>query len=270
MATMFRLVALWILAIGSQVFAAETITVIGYNTESGGADPDAVAEVIEEIDGCDIWGFSEVNDTSWRDIFEEAVQVDEAADFQAVLGTTGGTDRLLVVFDADRFERLDHFELHRINPLERVRAPLVVHFRIRTTGQEFLFMVNHLYRGRAHFRHLQARLLNQWARQQALPIIAVGDYNFDWEVGDGSGDEDHPHDLGFDLLTEDGVFTWVRPEDLFPTQDSTHQSVLDFVFTAGDTWRWKAESDIIVRAGDFPDDGQTSDHRPIRAVIEIP
>lgn len=35
---------------------SEEITVIGYNVESGGADPDVVSQRLAEIDGCDIWG----------------------------------------------------------------------------------------------------------------------------------------------------------------------------------------------------------------------
>ena len=38
-------------------------------------------------------------------------------------------------------------------------------------------MVNHLYRTKEARRHLQADLLNEWASQQQLPVIAVGDYN---------------------------------------------------------------------------------------------
>lgn len=40
-------------------------------------------------------------------------------------------------------------------------------------------------------------MLNEWAENQDLPVIAVGDYNFDWEVVGG----DQDHDEGFDLLT---------------------------------------------------------------------
>lgn len=40
-------------------------------------------------------------------------------------------------------------------------------------------MVNHLYRGSASGRHTQSKKLNQWARSQDVPVIAVGDYNFD-------------------------------------------------------------------------------------------
>ena len=87
---------------------------------------------------------------------------------------------MLIIYDSDRFQRLDDFELHRINLGGNVRAPLVGHFKIRGTDIEFLFMVNHLYRTKDFQRYEQARLLNLWASQQTLPIIAVGDDNRDW------------------------------------------------------------------------------------------
>ena len=165
--------------------AAEEITVIGWNAESGDANPAVVAARIEEIDGCDLWGICEVQNSTWASAFEQAAEVDENADFTAILGSTGGADQMLIIYDSDRFDLLDDFELHRINLGGRVRAPLVAHFKIIGTDVEFLFMVNHLYRTKDFQRYEQARLLNLWASQQTLPIIAVGDYNFDWSVAVG-------------------------------------------------------------------------------------
>ncbi len=71
-------------------------------------------------------------------------------------------------------------------------------------------------------------------------------------------------------MTAEGVFSWVRPDTLVRTQDSSFNSVLDFVFVAGNTWTWEADSTIIQRPNDFPDDNQTSDHRPVRASFSIP
>ena len=126
-------------------------------------------------------------------------------------------------------------------------------------------MVNHLYRSRDAERHKQAQLLNDWAARQVLPVIAVGDYNFDWEVAGGK----RMHDLGYDLMTEGGTWEWVQPAQLVTTQCSgwpcRYDSVLDFVFTAGAAREWRAESEIVVASGDFPDDTTTSDHRPVLA-----
>jgi endonuclease/exonuclease/phosphatase family metal-dependent hydrolase len=233
--------------------------------ESGGADPDVVAQRIEEIDGCDVWGLSEVNDQRWADTFEAAAEVGENADFQHILGSTGGGDRLLIIYNDDRLELLDFQQLHDINIGGNVRAPLVAKLKVRSSQQEFFFMVNHLYRGREDRRHQQATMLREWTAGHQIPVIATGDYNFDWSVTNGDSD----HDQGYDNLTAQNVFVWVRPATLIKTQDSHHNSVLDFVFVSGAAKRWAVSSTIIVKAGDFPDTGATPDHRPVMALFDL-
>ena len=126
-------------------------------------------------------------------------------------------------------------------------------------------MVNHLYRSNTEGRHEQARLLNARAPQQTLPVIAVGDYNFDWDVSNG----DTVHDRGYDLLIVDGVLTWVRPPQLIRTQCSFN-SVLDFVFVAGAARQWSASSEILATEESYcPSDQHRSDHRPVRDVFEL-
>jgi len=254
------------------VKADERIGVIGWNAESGDANPNVVAARIAEIDGCDIWGISEVKDSIWAEQFETAAEVGEGADFKTILGTTGGGDQMQIIYDSERFELIGSFELHRINVSGRVRAPLVAHLRITGTDIQFLFMVNHLYRTRSERRHEQARLLNRWGGEQTLPIIAVGDYNFDWHVEEGRFD----HDEGYDEMVADGEFNWIRPSKLKKTQANPRfNSILDFVFLGGNSWTWKAKSTILPRDTNdmiderFSDDDQTSDHRPVRATITI-
>jgi hypothetical protein len=250
----------------------EQIVVIGWNAESGDANPDTVGARIAAIDGCDIWGMCEIRNTNWADQFEISAEDGEGADFSHVLGSTGGSDRMQIIFNSDRFELIESYELHRINLGGSVRAPLVAHFRIITTGTEFLFMVNHLYRSKAEQRAEQGSLLNLWASSQTLPIIAVGDYNFDWDVDQG----EIVHDKGYDNMAAQGRFTWVRPRSLKKTQASPDfDSVLDFIFLGGDSWTWNARSIILQRdVNDNNDDvlsdnNQVSDHRPVRATITI-
>ena len=146
----------------------------------------------------------------------------------------------------------------------------MLHLHDKPTGAEFLFMVNHLYRSKDDERHRQAQLLNAWAQTQTLPVIAVGDYNFDWDADAGAAD----HDLGYDLLTAGGVWAWVEPATLVPTQcgeawPCSYDDVLDFVFVAGAARAWPAQSEIVVTPGDFPDDAVKSDHRPVVATFAI-
>lgn len=255
---------LW-LGLGVSIALGAQIRVASFNVESGGADPNVVDDLVADASGIDIWGFSEVQNQNWASIFETAAETGEGANFEQVFGTTGGGDRLVIIFDADRFELVNDFELSHINVLGRVRAPLVAHLRERSDGFEFLFMVNHLYRSRANRRHEQSQLLNEWAQNQTLPIIAAGDYNYDWSVTGGDTD----HDAGYDLLTANSVFTWVRPAELIKTHCSHHDSVLDFVFLAGDARSWTATSEILPADPSYcPDDGSTSDHRMVFATLD--
>jgi len=240
-----------------------TITVVGWNTELNDADIDVLGERIAAFQDVDLWGLSEVNQASAQQPLEAAAAIGEKSDYASVLGQSGGGDRLLAIYDETRFTLLDSWEEDAINTTGNARAPLVLHLRDKTTEQELLFMVNHLYRSRDDERHKQAELLNSWAEQQTLPVIAVGDYNFDLAL---TGAE---RDAGYDLLTADSQFIWVQPETLVTTQCSgwpcTYHSVLDFVFTAGMAQSWRAEAEIVVVPGDFPDDASSSDHRPVLA-----
>jgi endonuclease/exonuclease/phosphatase family metal-dependent hydrolase len=244
------------------------LTVIGFNVESGDADPNYIAKnQIEPLKTGDIWGFSEVQDSSWVQTFEQALEAGNTSDYQAIVGSTGNADKLAIIYDSKILEKLDNFELLSINIGGNVRAPLVVHFKLKSNGTEFLFMVNHLYRSRNDLRHEQARLLNRWAKKQTLPIIAVGDYNFDWDVNQG----ERKHDKGYDLLTENQVFIWVRPEFILATHcSSKYNSVLDFVFVSGIAQTWEASSKILYPESRYcPDNPQKSDHRPVLSIFDL-
>lgn len=252
-------------ASAGQAVSDEAITVAGWNIGLDDADVDTVAARIGAFDGVDLWGLAEVNRPSAVPALEAGAELGEVGDFAAVLGPSGGGMRLVALYDDTRFDLLEWFELEEINTTGNARAPLVLHLRDTLSGEQFLFMVNHLYRSRNEERHTQAQMLQEWAEGKALPVIAVGDYNFDWEVQGGEA----VHDAGYDLMTEGSAWEWVRPPQLVTTQCSgwpcRYESVLDFVFAAGPAREWRAESEIIVAPGDFPDTLETSDHRPVLA-----
>ena len=140
------------------------------------------------------------------------------------------------------------------------------------TGKELLVMVNHLARGSEEARQLQAKKLVQWARQESMPIVALGDYNFDYVFETRGGNE------AFRLFMKDSVWEWVEPVELVDTnwydnpqepdgKDDYPGSMLDFVFVAGPAKDWTKSCKIIVRDGDFPDSEQTSDHRPYELIV---
>ena len=82
------------------------------------------------------------------------------------------------------------------------------HFRDRESGVDFLITVNHLARGNENIRRRQAAGLRKWAEAQSLPLIAIGDYNFDYDFRTKAGN------MAFQLFTKDNVWKWLRPEEL--------------------------------------------------------
>ncbi|UCF56297.1 MAG: hypothetical protein JSW15_09440 [Deltaproteobacteria bacterium] len=268
------LTALIILLFAGISLADEEIMVVSWNTESGGANPDTVAVRIASMNGVDLWGLCEVKDINWALAFENAAEDGEPGDFKPLLGTTGNTDRLLILYDKTQFDEIGHQEIgwedrYWFRPTMNPRSALVAHLRHKSTGQEFFFMVNHLYRGSAvDPRRLdQAKRLREWASKQSIPIIAVGDYNFDWDLD--PEDARHNDQKGFGDMTACGVFKWLKPENPVRTHDSTFNSILDFVFLANAEGKITGTSRVVVVDGDFPDNEETPDHRPVQATLEF-
>ena len=138
----------------------------------------------------------------------------------------------------------------------------------RQTGYEFVFMTNHLARQDNKLRQEQAAGLREWARDSQTPIIAIGDFNFDYSFKSQKGN------LAFNELLKDGVWKWIRPVEEIDTQwsdrdgrDAYPDSMLDFAFVANGAKKLDWRCEIVVRDGDFPDDKTTSDHRPTVLVV---
>jgi endonuclease/exonuclease/phosphatase family metal-dependent hydrolase len=204
-----------------------------------------------------------------------------------VTSASGGfrdADSLLLVVDAARFEIEEAIELHRYGGIAtnfnvmdqaaadygaiRARSPLIARVRDRVSDESFWLIVVHLARGEAELRVDQARVLKRWAEDHpGEPIIAAGDFNFDYDFHTRRGNS------GFDAMLEDGVWQWLRPDPLVdsnwaddrqnPGHDRYPDSILDFVFVAQRAKGWQGDSDVVVRPGDFPDSNRTSDHRPL-------
>lgn len=249
------------------------LAVATFNVESGDANPSVLADqYIAPLDDIDLWGFAEVQNADWLKTLERGTEAGEGADFRSILGLSGGGDRLAIVYDTRRLREVQHYELDALSYGGRVRATLVAQFQIRSTRQEFLFVVNHLYRSDNAKRHEQAQALNTWARTQSLPIVAVGDYNYDFDVIQG---DQGKRDRGFDLMVQDDVFQWVRPSVLIASHcHQDYNSILDFVFVGNGARQWSVRDSTILFAepgGTYcPDDAQKSDHRPVMTTFWIP
>ena len=202
-------------------------------------------------------------------------------------GGFGDSDSLMLIVESTRFAIEDAIELHRFAGIAantnisdpnssdfgalRARSPLAVKILDKASSKSFWVIVNHLARGEADLRTDQARMLVKWAAAHPEPIISAGDHNFDFEFHTQQGNE------GFKAMIEGEVWQWLKPNPLIDTNwsddrrvtdhrvDRYPDSILDFIFVANQAKDWKGKSTVVVRDGDFPDNDQTSDHRPIIA-----
>ena len=81
----------------------------------------------------------------------------------------------------------------------------------KVDGKVFLLVTNHLARGNAEIRQAQAVGLREWARDQTLPVICVGNFNFDYNFADENGNE------AFREFMRDGVWKWVKSAEWIDT-----------------------------------------------------
>lgn len=257
-------------ALPSQSWAQKRILVLSWNVESGDNDPTVIAKQLEEFEGYDIVGLTEVKAAN-ANSYANGAGVGEGAkgsistDFRHVISNTGSGDRMMIIWDNKRFEKIGNpQELDNLNDGNH-RSPMFVRFKIKNTNIEFLFMVNHLARGNASLREQQATGLKDWAQNQTLPVIAVGDYNFDYSVDDGTGNQ------GMTNMLTANVWQWVRPNRLYKTQASgKFNGVLDFIFIANIPAMWSVDSRIITEGFPSEDDSSRSDHRPLEGRVLIP
>lgn len=294
-------IAVAALAIGlGGVAAAEEFRLLAWNVESNrpGSPPDSDPRVIanqlvalleKPATRGQIVALSEVTPADVH-AYREAVALGLDAETDFVTSASGGfrdSDTLLLVVDASRFRIEDALELHRYGGIAanfnvddekspehgtvRSRSPLAARIRDLATGEWFWLVVVHLARGEDDLRTDQARMLVAWARDQKAPVIAAGDFNFDWDMYTKRGNP------ACDAMLADDVWKWIQPDPLRdtnwaaardnPRRDRFPDTILDFVFVAQAARSWKGTSEVIVRPGDFPDDDEGSDHRPILATF---
>lgn len=250
------------------VSSVETIRILAWNIESDGSDTDTIiAQLNSDMPSFDILALSEVPPADIERLSEYFGQR------LGVVDASLGDDRLIIAW-SDRFENASPVSIGGPDFAPGYhRAPLAVCLSDSKSGCEFIVMNNHLARGDAPLRKRQAELLVDWARNQTLPVIAVGDYNMDYDFRRTAGND------AFVAMLSDGIYKWVRPKEMVDTNwfdpegdgiDNYAGSMLDFTFVAGPAMQWKVTAEVVVRAGDFPDDDTTSDHRPLLTTIYPP
>jgi endonuclease/exonuclease/phosphatase family metal-dependent hydrolase len=248
------------------------VFILAWNVESGGADPMVIAARLATYQDIDIFCLSEVNSIDF-----ETHRSALGDDFASVTSKSGNDDRLQILYDQKRFELLETIELNEYRDYVLNngghRSPTAVRLRDRQTDQSFVVMVNHLARGNAEFRKKQAIGLREWARDQSMGVINLGDFNMDYVFATSKGND------ALDEILRDNVWTWVQPGTWIDTNwwdpegdgvDNFEGSLLDFAFVSGPAKTWDPKCEVIVERDDFPDDATTSDHRPIKLRIAFP
>jgi hypothetical protein len=217
-----------------------------------------------------------LSEVSQEDAVFYAGQLDASDDrtFRSVSGKSGGDDSLQINYDADRLKLLETKEPAEVagitfNP-GNVPSPLICLFEDNVASQRFYAVLVHQARNNETLRNNQSRALREWARDQPIAVIAMGDFNYDFDYRTEKGN------AAFDELRKDNILNWVKPESYVdtcwtdPNKDGVNDypsSILDGFFVGGPAKDWEPKSRIIVRPGDFPDDETTSDHRPSELVF---
>jgi endonuclease/exonuclease/phosphatase family metal-dependent hydrolase len=274
------------------------LRVLAWNVESGvptawdphnGNDPSVIARELFDLAAgdYDVVGLSEVHPDNLAR-YVAALTAGGAGAYRSIHSATGLEDRLVLIYNTATLRLIEGYELHAsddrlVNSLGpegdwRHRSPLVAKLVHRDTNLEFACAVNHLARGDELVRNAQAAGLTDWAQRTRLPVIALGDFNFDYEFATEAGNP------AWFTFTQAGRWKWIRPQPLVDSnwadrqpgaplekrQDQYPGSILDFVFVAGRAQQWPAQSTVVVRDGDFPDTAATSDHRPVSAEFVLP
>ena len=249
----------------------EQLKFVAWNIESGGSDPKVIAEQLQDFREHEIIALNEVA-VAGIEIYKEAL----GSDFESFVSKTGRNDRLAILWNRNRFELLSKEEMsqyqdNRLNDGNH-RSPIFVRLRDKVTDQRFIVMTNHLARRNKKLRREQAAGLREWARDLSEPIIAMGDFNFDYSFIRSAGNE------SFSEFMRDGVWQWVKPNPLIDSnfsdtdgdgKDNYPDSMLDFVFLANGAKRFQCQCSILKREGDFPDDKTTSDHRATELRLKL-
>lgn len=242
-------------------------TVVSWNVDSNQPDPHLPALHIYQTPGVDLWGLAGVRNAWWAELFRDAAAENGRPGVTSVLSPTRGGNRLLILYDPRVFDLITTFELDWEGepwrtPYVALRPALVGHLRHLATGQELLFMVNSLH---PDWAAQQAERLARWIRSQNLPVVAVGTYWFQYNLG--SRPLRCQGQAGLSTLQTDGI-RWVVPEELVRTYDGPCDTIEDFVFLANGA-RIHGQSRIMVGPGDSPGRTLTGSHRPVRATFTI-
>ncbi len=247
----------WITGTGAYPALAQDnhFELIAYHVTDPAASEALIRKIGTEKD-TNFWVLTGNSSLLMTDKYRAAAETAQAAPFKAENRMTG-TAGFVVLYRADKFAvtGVTSPRLYRTGSGER--SPFVLRLRERAVGREFLLAVNSFYAGNREKRHRQASKFKKWAETQPLPVIAAGDFQFEWNRETGRGDR------GFRRLTRDHILDWLRPENI--AEICTGQAIQDFVFLGGGAQNWFASGRLLA-----PLAGDCGERLPLRVRIFLP
>lgn len=279
-------------AVTSSVEAAE-ICVTGWNLESTESRIENHEAVIRRNADCDIFVLSEVESDKWVYALEAVIEDEtDRVMYFALSGSgwaskddwDGGPDALAIIYDMERFDLLETRNLHymtertvylnRSRSFLKYRAPFTAIFADRESGMVFEVVGVHL--ARPPYNRAQSAMLVQYAKDRSHPIIAAGDFNYDYEFRTIDGEQElRTKNDAYEDLTYGGVWRWAVPEPLARTTcnevdgNQYDPAILDFVFLANANWPHTSSVLETQDGPDCKDNADRSDHRPVRTVFTV-
>lgn len=241
-----------------QANSFDSFSVVSFTLNAHKADFLVIHRQLLRVGQIDLWGFVDVH-PSWEKNLKQVFPVEK---FEWVVGSSGQNQRLMLAIRKEKFTLVRQFELHQVNPEGKGRSPLVAEIKSVSSGLFFYLMVNHLQASDQIARIQEAKAINVWASEQPMPVVAIGNYHFNWSLLGGA------RDAGFNEMGKRDVFDWVIPKKLIPTHCDANAYILDFIWVSGGAQKWHAEADILFPQPAYcPDARLKSDHRPIKAVF---
>lgn len=267
------IVFLFVLVLPMPASAMQDLNVATYNVESPNftprdTDADIVSGILQGQTEPIIWGLQEVMNQNDLDKFTNQMGIN----FRSHLGNSGSQDRLGIIFNNDKLE-LER-DVRNLSGSGGSRRPLVGQFKFRGGGPSFLFMVNHFNRGDEDKRNDQAEFVRNWAASQNLPVVIVGDFNFDYDIPSGPGN------TAFNLLFQNDILKWVQPSCLLPGAGNScpprgtqcnpdFNSILDAVVVGGDAQNWNVTRSSIEPFDCSEEASGAPDHRIVRVNFAV-
>jgi hypothetical protein len=237
---------------------AAPLTMVGFNVESGDASDLVIGLQLKKSGGIDIWGLADVwPEGGWVEAMHEAAQAAEGFAYGVLVGETGGSDRLMLLYRSDRLEMLGHDELLAARIDAREPAPLTAHLRL-ADGTELLVVLMRLADSDKR-RRAQTGVIADWAARQDLPVVALGTLFF------GLAESEGP-DPDMQQFLDASGWAWLRPADSRETSCERGGRVDDFVLVGGAAADWQGRAEVMFPQNNYcPDNGRTSSHRPVLA-----